>query len=44
MKNTVESFTDLNKYEKQLDGLINENKNNKSNDDFYVKLETIKKE
>ena len=43
MKNTVESFTNLNKYEKELNDFQNKLNNNKLNDNCMVELEKIKK-
>ena len=43
MKNSVESFTNLSKYEQELNDLQNKLKNNKLNDNNMVKFEKIKK-
>ena len=43
MKNTVESFTNLNKYEKELNDFQNKLNNNKSNDNYMVEFEKLKK-
>ncbi len=43
MKNTIESFTNLNNYEKELNDFQNKLNNNKLNDNYMVEFEKLKK-